>query len=181
MRNWLLTAPWWTLSLVGGGIYALGMTLAGRFLWSETWAGAVVSGVLIGVLFGAFMGPLAAWLNRRVRDAAGDLPPDQLGRATRLARRGAVPEDPRLRRAAHRIALQQRDQLVRQRPWAFPFLVLVLGLTLWRVLGDGEPTWFWWLLMAFWLTMLAVHLHTVRHLGRRAELLADPPGEQRRT
>jgi hypothetical protein len=112
VRNWLLTAPWWALSLIAGCVQALGMTLAGRLLWSASWAEAVVSGVLIGTFFGAFMGPLMARMNRRFGEAAGDGPRDQLQWVARLARRGPVPEDAELRQAARRVALQQREQLV---------------------------------------------------------------------
>jgi hypothetical protein len=139
----------------------------------ESWAEAVVSGVLGGVVFGAVMGPLLARMNRRFREAAGDVPRDQLQRIARLARRGPVPEDPQLRRAAHRVALQQRDQLLRQRRWALPLLGLVTAFLLWLALrGGGDP--FPWLVVVFLIVLIAAHLLMARRLARRAELLADP-------
>jgi hypothetical protein len=105
---------------VSGACYGIGMTVAGRLGGDESWTEAVVSGVVVGVVSGAVMGPLLARMNRRFREAAGDVPRDQLQRIARLARRGPVPEDPRLRRAAHRVALQQRDQLLGQLRWALP-------------------------------------------------------------
>jgi hypothetical protein len=94
VRKWLLTTPWWALALLTGAFYSIGTTVAGKFRGDESWTEAVVSGVLGGVVFGAAMGPLAARMNRRFREAAGDVPRDQLQRIARLARRGPVPEDP---------------------------------------------------------------------------------------
>ena len=175
VRNRLLTAPWWALSLLTGTLYGLGMALSGRFLQGEDWTQAGVSGVLVGASFGAVMGPFAARMNRRFREAAGDLPPDRLRAAARLARRGAGPDDPELRRAAHRVALPQRDQLVRQRRWVLPVLALLTAFLLWEALPDGEPSAFSWLVVVLLLVLLAVHLLMARHLARRAELLADRP------
>ncbi len=175
MRNWLLTAPWWALSLVTGAFYGVGMTVAGRFLEDESWPQAVVSGVLVGVFFGAAMGPFAARMNRRFREAAGDVPRDQLQRIARLARRGPVPEDPQVRQAAHRVALQQRDQLLAQRRWVLPLLGLIVAFLLWVALRDGGGDPFSWFVIVILLVLVAAHLLLARHLTRQAELLADPP------
>jgi hypothetical protein len=174
VRTWLLTAPWWALSLVTGAFYSVGTTVAGRLRGDESWTEAVVSGVLGGVVFGAVMGPLAARMNRRFREAAGDVPRDQLQRIARLARRGPVPEDPQVRRAAHRVALQQRDQLLGQRRWALPLLGLVTAFLLWAALRDGGADPFSWFVIVFLLVLIAAHLLMARRLARRAELLADP-------
>lgn len=174
MRNWLLTAPWWAHALLLGSVYGLGNVLTGRFLGGESWTEAVVSGAVVGALFGAVTGPLSARMNRRFREAAGDVPRDQLQRIARLARRGPVPEDPQLRRAAHRVALQQRDQLLRQRRWALPLLGLVMAFLLWLALRDGAGDPFPWLAVVFLLALIAAHLLVARRLARRAELLADP-------
>ena len=107
VRNWLLTAPWWVLSLIGGATLSLTSTAAGRLVGDESWSEAVVSGVISGIFFGAVMGPVIARRNRRFRDAAGDIPRDQLLQVAKLAQRGAAPEDAELRRAAHRVALDQ--------------------------------------------------------------------------
>ena len=114
-------------------------------------------------------------MNRRFLEAAGDLPPDQLIRQGRSARRGAVPEDPDLRRAAHRIALQQRDQWVSQRRWVLPLLDLIVAFLIWAALRDGESDGFSWPVITFLLVLIAGHLVTAWHPARRAELLADPP------
>ena len=174
MRNRLLTAPWWALSLLTGALYGIGTTVAGELRGDESWTEAVVSGVLGGVVFGAVMGPLLIRMDRGFREAAGDVPPDQLRRIARLARRGPVPEDPQLRRAAHRVALQQRDQLVSQRRWALPLFGLVTAFLLWVALRDGGGDPFPWLAVVFLVVLIAAHLLMARRLSCRAELLADP-------
>lgn len=177
MRNRLLTAPWWALSLLSGSVYALGTALSGWLLHERSWPEAVVPAVLGGVFFGAFMGPVAARMNRRLREAAGDIPPDQLGQVARLARRGTVPENAELRRAARRIALDQRHQLLGQRHWLLPLLGLLTAFLVWSALRDDEPSAFSWLVIALLLALLTAHLLLPRRLARRAERLADPPGE----
>ncbi len=175
MRNWLLTAPWWALSLLSGATFTLTSTVAGRLVGDESWSEAVVSGAIPGIFFGAVMGPVFARRNRRFRDAAGDISRDHLLRVAKLARRGPVPEDPQLRRAARRVALDHRDQLLGQRPWALPFAGLLLALAVWLALSSGEQAPFWWLAAAFFLVLLVTPTLMARRLARRAELLADPP------
>lgn len=175
VRQWLLTAPWWVLSLIGGATLSLTSTAAGRLVGDESWSEAVVSGVISGIFFGAVMGPVIARRNRRFRDAAGDIPRDQLLRVAKLAQRGAAPEDAQLRRAAHRVALDQRDLLLGQRRWAVPFAGLLLALAVWLALSGGEQAPFRWLAAVLFLVLLAVPTLRARHLAHRAELLADPP------
>jgi cytochrome bd-type quinol oxidase subunit 2 len=179
--NRLVTAPWWALSLLSGSAYALANVLTGRHVGDESWTEAVVSGLVVGAVFGAVMGPVAARMNRRFREAAGDVPRDQWRRVARSARRGPVPEDPQLRRAARRVALQQREQMVSQRRWVLPLLGVVTAFLLWVALRDGRADPVTWLVIVLLLGLIATHLLMARHLTRRAELLADPPGEQRRT
>ena len=134
----------------------------------------MVSGVIVGALFGAVAGPITARMNRRFREAAGYLPPGQLGRAIRLARRGPVPEDLELRRAARRISEHQLSQLRSQGCWLLPLLGLTTAFLLWIVLRDGRADPFSWLVIVLLLVLIAAHLLLARRLARRAELLADP-------
>ena len=151
------------------------MTLNGRFVADRSWAEAVVPAVLGGAAFGAVMGPIAARDNRRVIEAAGYLPPGKLGRAVRLARRGAVPEDPELRRAARRIAQHQRDRMRSQRWWPLFVFGVLAALSLWIALDGGAAAWLGWLGSAFFLVLLVAPTLMAGHLARRAELLAEPP------
>ncbi len=123
------------------------------------------------------MGPVAARMNRRLLEAAGDVLPDQLRQAARVARRGAVPEDRELRRTARRVALDQQEQLLSQRRWALPLLGLFVVFLVWEALGDQEQSALSWLAVTFLLALMAFQLLVPRHLARRAELLADPRGE----
>ncbi|MGY1681536.1 hypothetical protein [Geodermatophilus sp. SYSU D01176] len=77
------------------------------------------------------------------------------------------------------MALQQREEIVRLRWWALPFFAVVLVLAVWLAL-TSSPAWPGWLLTATVVPTLAEQLIPPRHLARRAELLADPPGEQLR-
>jgi hypothetical protein len=175
VRERLLRAPAWVQVLINGGVFGLGMALVNRFLDGNSWTGAVVAGLVVGVLFGAVTGPVTARNNRRVIEAAGYLPPGQLGRAVRLTRRGEVPEDPELRRAARRIAQHDLAQLRGRRWWALTVVVLLTALSLWLAFDGGEAARLGWLGAVFSLALLAAHLLIARHLARRAELLADPP------
>ena len=175
MWNRLVTAPWWALSLLSGSAYALANVLTGRYVGDESWTEAVVSGLVVGAVFGAVMGPVAARMNRRFREAAGDIPREQWRLVARLARRGPVPEDPQVRRAAHRVAQQQRDQLSAQRWWLLPPLGVVTAFLLWVALRDGRADPVTWLVIVLLLGLIATHLLLARHLTRRAELLAEPP------
>lgn len=166
MRQWLLTAPWWALSLVGGTTYTLTSTAVGRLVRDESWPEAVVSGAIPGILFGALMGPLLARRNRRFRDAAGDIPREQHLRAAKLAQRGPVPEDPQLRRSARRVALDHRDQLLSQRRWVLPLLAALTAFLVWAALRDSEPDALSWLMIIFLLVLIAAHLVLPRHLAR---------------
>ena len=175
MRNWLLTATWWQHALLAGTLMALGMTLAGRFLMTQGWPQAVITGVLVGVSFGAVMGPWAARQNAAFRGALGDLDPPDVRRAT-SPRHGPIPEDAQVRAAARRVTLMYHDQVVRQRPWALPFFVLMLGLAVWNGFTE-RAVWFWWPAAALWAVMVVSQLFLPRDLARRAELLSDPTDE----
>ena len=175
MRERLLCAPAWVLALLSGGVFGVLMALNNRLLDDNSSTEALITGSIMGVFFGAFMGPITARDNRRVREAAGYLPPGQLGRAVRLARRGAVPEDQELRRAARRIAQHRLSQVRSQRWWALPVSVLAVASNVWIALRDGEMAWLGWLGAAFFLGLIATHLLIARRLVRRAELLAAPP------
>ncbi|MFW3172663.1 hypothetical protein [Geodermatophilus sp. CPCC 206100] len=176
MRAWLEKAPWWVLSLVTGVFFAVWMSLAGRLLQGQSWAGAVVGGVVGGVLFGLLMGPLLARQRRRVHEAVGTDRTDLLRRAGRVAVRGSLPEDPELREAARRLALVQRSLLLRQRRWALPFFVLLLALALTFAL-TRTPAWPWWLAVVFFGGLLSVQVLLPRRLARRAAQLASPDGD----
>lgn len=172
MRNWLLRAPWWVIALTSGTFFGTGMAVTAWLRGEYRWPGVVVYGVAIGAAFGLVMGPLMARQNRRFREAAGDVPDDQLRRLQRVAWRRDVPDDPAERAAAHRVALQQEQQLRRQRWWARPFLALMVLLAVWLSVDES----LWWLLAAVLFTvLLLLHVGTPRRLARRAEQLRPEP------
>jgi hypothetical protein len=159
------------LALVSGGLFGVLTTLSNHFLQDMSWGGAIVGGLLGGVVFGALMGPITARMNRRYRDAAGDGNVDRLSRIGWRGWRATVGDDPELREAARRVALLQRDQLLRQRWWAVPFFLLMIALDVWLAVRQSP----WWLLAGLLFAgMLVGHLLMPRRLERRAEELSDP-------
>ncbi|WNV75511.1 hypothetical protein [Geodermatophilus sp. DSM 44513] len=82
-----------------------------------------------------------------------------------------------LRGAARRIALQQRDVMVRQRRWLLPLLGVLLVLLLVLALGGGGSPAVW-LAIVLLSGLVAAHFLMARHLAQRAELLADPAGDR---
>ena len=177
VRLWLLTIPWWAQSLVFGFLWTVLITSTGRFLHDESWTQAMVPAVITGVLVGAAIGLMAARDHRRFRETAGTLSPHRLRQAARLALRGPVPDDLGLRQSARRMALQQREEIVRPRRWALPFFVSVLVLAVWLAL-TSSPAWPGWVLSAVLVPTLAEQLLLPRRLASRAELLADPAGDR---
>ena len=171
MRAWLIRASWWQRALLLGSYFGLVMALNARYLQGESWSHAAVGGLLSGIFFGAVMGPITARLSKRYRAEAGDENLDRLAGLGWFGWRRKVADDPDLRAAARRVTLLQRDQLLRQRPWAIPFFVLVLALDVW--LSVTQSRW-WWLAGVFFAAMLVAHLLMPRRLERRAEELHEP-------
>ena len=169
MNAWLFRTPWWGQTLVGGLIFgALQVVLR---LGDRSWVEAVVAGLLGGALFGLLLAPFLAARNRRVRDALGTDDPDLFRAATLGARGGALPADPSVREAAHRLALLQRDELLRQRRrGAAVFLVLVVVSGGLAVLVSSV----FWFIAAVAAVFLAAYLLMPSRLERRAQLLAGP-------
>ena len=173
MRAWLLRAPWWAYSLFLGVFYGLGMMIVRIVRGDASWPGSLVHALVIGAFFGLIMGPFMARMNRRLLDTAGEEHADRLSRTGWGRRPERLGDDPELRAAARRVAMLQRDQLLRQRRWAVPFFVLLLGLDLWLAVVSSP----WFLLAGLVMAAFLVgHLLMPRRLERRAELLQDRAG-----
>lgn len=171
VRAWLLRASWWQLGLVHGGLFGTFMVLYTRYWQDSPWVVAVPAGTLGGLVFGVLMGRVSARMNKRAREAADTDDPALMRRAAVAASRGPVPQDPETRERARGLALLQREQLLRQRPWAIPFFLLMIASDVWFALTRSP----WWLIAGvIFAAMLVMHLVMPRRLERRAELLADP-------
>lgn len=171
MRAWLLKAPWWALALVMGTYFGTFMALWTRFFQGAPWPVALGAGVLGGLFFGLVMGPFLARRNRRLREALGEAGVARRAQVVRAAWRGPMPEDPELREAARRVALDQREQTLGERRWAVPVLVLF-------AIGEAAAAvwltpWFW-LAVALFVGAAASAMIMPNRLARRAELLQDP-------
>lgn len=171
MRAWLIRAPWWLLALVTGGFFGFLGVLSNRFIDGESWGEALVMGLLGGVVFGVLMGLFLARMNLRFRETAGEDHVDRLSRIGWRGWRAKVGDDPELRAAARRVTLLQRDHLLRQRRWAVPFFVFMIGLAVW--LAVVRSPWHWLSALLF-AGILVGHLLMPRSLERRAEELREP-------
>lgn len=171
MRAWLIRAPWWVLALVAGLFYGVGMTVVHVARGEGSWPGTLVYGLIFGTGFGLVMGPILARINRRFRETAGEKYIDRLSGIGWRGWQKKLGNDPELRAAARRITLLQRDQLLRQRRWAIPFFVLMIGVVVW--LAVVQSPWHW-LSVVLFTAFLVGHLLMPRRLERRAEELRDP-------
>lgn len=149
MRRFLIQAPWWVISVVTGVPFGVAMVVgfhvllpsAGPTARSLPLIANVILGVIAGAVFGAVMGPLAARRNRQARSVLGPLPAEDFAVVLRAAARGPVPADPRLRRAAGRLAQLRLDEL--NRNWARTSAVFLLGLLLEVYAAVVMSAWFW--------------------------------------
>ncbi len=167
-----MDAPAWVVGLVTGLGFAVVNTLIRTLLTDDPWTDTVVVAGLTGVLFGAVMGPVLTRQQRRAWSAAGTASSAGLRAAARAAQRGPVPGDPELREAARRLALHQRDVLLRQRRWAAPLFSLLVALAVWLAVTGAPAYW----LFAAGFALLAAWTSVVlpRRLARRADLLTAP-------
>jgi hypothetical protein len=149
MRRYLMQAPWWVLSVVTGVPFGVAMvvgfqvlpSLAGQTTRSLPLIANVILGMTAGVVSGVVMGRLAARHNRQARSVLGPLPAEDFAVVLRASARGAVPPDPRLRRAAGRLAQLRLDELNRNR--AGTSAVFLLGLLLEVYAAVVMSAWFW--------------------------------------
>jgi hypothetical protein len=172
MRDRLLNAPWWVLSLVSGASFGLLWTVWRRLVEGDSWSAALVQGTLLGIFFGAVMGPVTHRQNRGLREAAAHSPEGLSRRVRRAAFRGPVPADPAVRDAARRVVVAQLRPLDGQRWWGPLFFVFVAALGV--ALGLSDSPW-WFVPVPFWIAAAWGHVLLRRHLHRRAALLNTAP------
>ena len=173
MRDRLLNAPWWVLSLVSGASFAV--VWAGWRLLGDSWPAALAQGALLGIVFGAVMGPVTHRQNRGLREAAAQSPEGLSTRVRRAAFRGPVPADQAVRETARRVVVAQLRPLDRQRWWGPTFFVLVAVLGV--ALGLADSPW-WFLPVPFWIAAACGHVLLRQHLHRRAAVLGRAPGAE---
>jgi hypothetical protein len=176
MRRFLIQAPWWVLSVVTGVPFGVAMVVMSQVLLPSAGQAArslplianIVLGMLAGLVFGAVMGPLAARHNRRTRSVLGPLPAEDFAVVLRAAARGPVPADPRLRRAAGRLAQLRLDDL--NRNWARTSAMFLLFFLLEVYAAVVTSAWFW-LGALVCASVIAGQLWFPRRLRRRIEQL----------
>lgn len=184
----MLTAPWWKLALIQGTFFGACMAFFTRLLTdaSDVFADhgipLIITALLYGTIFGVIMGRITAAANRDTMAVADLDDPDELRQAARAATRGPIPADPRIRHAAHKIAVQRLVQFEGQRKFSLiAFAVAIpayLAMTFWISR--------WWIAAAPWfVVMLAITWREPDRLARRvldlgpSEDVSEGPGEHR--
>jgi Flp pilus assembly protein TadB len=162
LRDYLINAPWWVLSLFAG-------TLFGAVMWLTHPGAGPAPAVIAGVLFGAIMGPVIGRRRDRARSALGQVSTGQHLLARRALRRGPAPTDPDTREMAYRLGTHALDTLT---PGRRTFTLVTYGsfLVLSSVIAVTTSPWYW-LGATFWTAMIAFTLWSWSHLQRRVELL----------
>jgi hypothetical protein len=174
--GFLIQAPWWVLSVVTGVPFGVAMVVGfqvllpsvGQTTRSLPLIANVILGMIAGIAFGAVMGPLAARHNRRALSVLGPLPAEDFAVVLRAAARGPVPADPRLRRAAGRLAQLRLDEL--NRNWARTSAMFLLFFLLEVYAAVVTSAWFW-LGALVCASVIAGQLWFPRRLRRRIEQL----------
>ncbi|GLY32199.1 hypothetical protein [Kineosporia sp. NBRC 101731] len=174
MRSRLITAPWWVLALIVGtpvsAFLALFLHLTDPYLDFPGVLFALPAGAIVGLA----VGRLTAETNAQTMEVAALDNQDELAQALRASRRGPVPTDPRIRQAAHRLAVLHLSRFKRQQTsaaWTFvPLCMLYTGLAI-----NSSP---WWLLaLAFFALMLALNRVLPTRTARRIIELAPTNDE----
>lgn len=175
MRQRVVNAPWWALSLCTGVLFGLAFGIVSALFMRPADgvpAFGVTVGVIGGILFGLVMGPVLARLNGRARDALGELPAGRHSEVLRAASRGPVPADPEIRTAAARLAEVQLAQTLRYR--TLGLIVFPVLLVLQAVLAVAVSAWFGLGVVLFG-ALLALQVVEPRRLRRRVEILKREP------
>lgn len=169
MRTYL-TGPRWPFGVVAGVVLAVFSLLMARLTGTPMrWSIALPVSLLCGLLGGALIFLTLGRQRRLVREAVGDLPPDELTAAYRAAGTGPVPSDPRVRAAAVRLARSRADATRRGRPLLVGAVMLLAGSAVAQVLNDR---YLLAALNAAAAVLLAGQLWQLKRLPRRIEELS---------
>lgn len=171
MNAWLLRASRWQLTVLMGLLVAPVLVLLFRSVGERSWPAALLMGIVSAVVCAPLLGLLTA---RGIRDSTPvlqGLPEVERARVELAARRGPVPADAEVRRAALHLVQVRRSAVRATRSRALACataLVLVSGF-----LALARSPW-WWIAVAAGLAMTVAVLVLPRRLDRRAELLREP-------
>ncbi len=164
MRAYLLSAPRWLLGVIQGLFFGAGMTIFSLVTSDRDWTGAAISGLFGGVVFGCLMAPVAYRQNKAVREASGLVSPGHQRAALRASVRGPIPADPDIREAAHRIAAQQRREVLSKRPFTIVTFVAIGALNVFLAVTQSPS---WWVSVILFGSLLGWQLWLPGHLARR--------------
>jgi hypothetical protein len=168
LRGALIRAPWWVWALVLGTLFGLGQFTV-QLVSGRSVVPSAVGAAVAALLFGVIAGPGMHRRDVGHRAAMGDIPMARRRTVNRAARRGPVPTDPELRRAALAVLALQLETYRRQR-WAIVFWSFMIAVSVLLAVPDGG----WWLLAVPLFTgFLALQLWMPRQLRRRQLLLAE--------
>jgi Mg2+/citrate symporter len=172
---------WLIPSLAGGALFGLGRALLSLVI--DPAHDDLLYQFIAGFVFGAVFGPLLAWMNRREHAALGPLSRSQKRRARKAARRGPAPADPEIRRAAHRLAISQRDysRAIRIPLMVFSVLLVVVVLVLSILMSDwSKAVIFVGGAVLIGGVLTGVVLWMPGHWQRRADRLSEPEEQESR-
>lgn len=173
LRARLLTAPWWVLSLLYGSVFGTATGLWSAISDPAPWQATVGGAVVGGLVFGGLLGPWTARQARSQREAMGDLALRDTALVNRAARRGAVPQDPELRRAALRTSEHALGTVLGQRTFG---IILFSVLAVMSLLFVRDSPW-WLMATGVFVIALVGQWFTPRRLRHRIALLSAPDDE----
>lgn len=171
MRSRLFLAPWWVQGVVLGALFAAYMATLSVLRDDVGWRPTVGLAAVSGGLFGAYMGWSTHREQRRWRRAVGfDLDEDEQLVVHRAMTTGPVPSEQRLRIAAVDGAIHEVSR--QDGPWAavafligFPALIAL----------SGADSWWWLVLVPFYLYAAYEIWSQPRRLRARIDLLSREP------
>ncbi len=132
----------------------------------------VADSFTLGLAIGPMMVAIPAFYARRARQRTGIDDPRELQTVIRASSGGPVPADPRIRAAAHRLAVKEHEERVMNRPYAL-YWVGVPGLVCAVLTVLVSP---WWGLGVLGVAGLMVGIwNAPRRLERRIKVLEEEP------
>jgi hypothetical protein len=140
MRSGVSKPPNWFMGVLSGLLFGVGFAAFVKYDGAG-WGATVGIGLASGVFFGFSMGRWGGRWARTMQEAESELSAEEAKAARRAADRGPVPDDPRIRMAALKIATAQQTLEVSGARRIFPQVVAVLVVVGVIVSAITESPW----------------------------------------
>ncbi|GAA3629624.1 hypothetical protein GCM10022223_54090 [Kineosporia mesophila] len=170
MRNRLITAPWWVISIcqiVVGTAFTLGFV---TLMFPDHPLERFVPSMLGLLIWGTADGRMTADRVRRTIEATGLTEYHDVDQALTASRRGQIPPDPRLRRAAHGLATRRLARLQKNRTRLLPFEI---GSTALYVAMAVFVAPRWWIATVVLLVSIGLTSRQFRTTAARIKALSE--------